>query len=51
MKQNLKPLGISHTAMPDNKPSSYNAWMRFITKTTVTPYRWQIKQHEQARNV
>ena len=48
MKQTLKPCGVSHTVMPANKPSCYNAWMRHITKTTVVPYRWQIKHHEQA---
>jgi hypothetical protein len=42
MRNTLKPNGISHTAMPTNKPSDYNAWMRHITKTTVVPYRWQI---------
>lgn len=51
MRNTLKPNGISHTAMPTNKPSCYNAWMRHITKTTVVPYRWQIKHNEQTRTV
>lgn len=47
MNNTPKPNGISHTAMPSNKASNYNAWMRHITKTTVPAYRWQIKRHEQ----
>ena len=47
MNNTLKPNGISHTAMPSNKASNYNAWMRHITNTTVPAYRWQIKRHGQ----
>lgn len=43
MNNTLKPNGISHTVMPTNKASDYNAWMRHVTKTTVEPYRWLIK--------
>ena len=36
----LKPNGVSRTTLPTHKASSYNAWMRHITKTPVM-YRWQ----------
>lgn len=43
MNKSLKPNGVSHTAMPTNRPTCYNAWMRHITQTEIPAYRWQIK--------
>jgi hypothetical protein len=48
MKNNLKPNGIKTTVLPTAKASSYNAWMRHITKTQLPAYRWQIKHDGQA---
>ena len=51
MNNTLKPNGISHTVMPTDKPSCYNAWMRLITNTTVPAYRWQMQNNGQTSPV